>query len=192
MPRKFKVKILESFLYWYLQVANVHLEPHYLADRFYIDINRELRVFIIKFLREYGVSTDIACQFALAIITIIEYDSAYRFRIEDILSETTKEKLMTNPIKEFQRLVGILAERDSRTHLVAKFQRVAWIFKYVFWFIKKPFLAALKETNLVKMQYDEIDRYQVCHWSGYNFFGETIEERVKKYKKVQLKKSYII
>lgn len=191
LPRKLKAKILNSFLYWYLQVANIHLQPHYLADRFYIDINRELRGFIIKFLTEYGVSMEISCEFALAMITILEYDSAYRFRVEDLLSETTKEKLMANPVKEFQRLVRILTERDHREHLVAKFDRLAWVFKYAFWFIKKPFFAALKEINLEKMQFDDIDRYQVCHYSGYNFFGETIEQRLEKYKKVQLPRSYV-
>lgn len=181
LPRKFKVKIIERWIYWYLQVVNIHLEPHYLADRFYMDINRELRTFIVTFLSEYGLSRDISDQFALAFVTLIEYDTAYRYRIEDILTETTKEKLMANPVKEFQRLIEILAERDNRKHVVAKFRRFTWLFKYAFWFIKKPFLEALQVINFSRLQYDDIDRFQVRHWSGYNFFGETIEERLVKY-----------
>lgn len=36
-------------------------------------------------------------------------------------------------------------------------------------------------NDFSKLQLDEIDHYHVRHWSGYNWFGMTLEERVKKW-----------
>ena len=53
--------------------------------------------------------------------------------------------------------------------------------KFGYFFIRTPFRNALKECEFSNFQYDDINRHFVKHWTGYNFFGKTIEERVEMY-----------
>ncbi len=180
LPKKMKGKILDNFIYNYLQIVYDILVPHFLDPHFYIDICRELSQPIMTFLKELGVSDSNAARFTLVFITILEYDGAYRLRLEDILTTTTKERLLKNPAKELALLVKILAMRDTRKHLVDKFNRFAWLMKYGIFFIRKPFRKAIMAIkDFSKVQLDDIDRYTVVHQYGYNFFGLTIEQRVR-------------
>ena len=182
LPKKWKGRILDRFIDGYLSISYDILKDHFLHPQFNVDICRELGQPIMTFLMELGVDKMKAAKMSLVFITMLEYDMAYRLRIEDLLSETTKEKLLADPVGEVQRLVKILAFRDpSRPGLVDKFDRFARILKYGFFVIRKPFRKALGPVDFAKLQLDETDRYQVRHWMGYNWFGMTIEERVEKW-----------
>lgn len=181
LPKKWKGRILNRCIDAYYDIAGNILADHFLEPRFNMDICRELAQPIMTFLVELGVENMRAAKMSLVFITLLEYDMAYRLRVEDLLSETTKEKLLADPVGEVKKLIKILAERDSRSHLVEKFDRFARLLKYGFFFIRKPFRKALKPVDFSKLQLDEIDRYQVRHWKGYNWFGMTIQERVEKW-----------
>ncbi len=180
-PRKLKAKILNTFLERYCDFADGFLIDHYFEPQYYHRTVTELRGFIIVFLAEFGLSMNVANRFAYALTTVIEYDSAYRVRIIDLLSETTKEKVLKNPIGEAKRIVEILAKRDKRKHLVDKFGMIFTILRYGFFFIKKPLMVALNTLEFSNLQYSEIDLHLVKHWVGYEFFGKTIEERLEMY-----------
>lgn len=181
LPRKWKVKIVEKFILQYLQLSEEFLKRIYLKPDFYNNTSLEIKGFLFMFLTNLGISMHTANRFAFTFATMIEYDSAYRLRIVDLLSETTKEKMLKDPVGEAARLVKILGERDNRKHLVEKFGKFVTLLRYSFFFIAKPFRNALKEIEFEKLQYDDIDRHYVKHWTGYNFFGKTIEERLKEY-----------
>lgn len=182
LPKKWKGKVLTRIIDGYLDISDEVLQDHYLHPQFNIDICRALSQVIMDFFIELGVDKYRSAKVALVIITLLEYDMAYRLRIEDLLSETTKEKLLADPVGEAQRLIKILAERDwTRPHLVEKFNRFARLMRYGFFFIRKPFRKALAPVRFSLLQLDEIDRFHVRHWSGYNWFGMTIEERVAKW-----------
>lgn len=182
LPKKWKGKILNRVIDGYIDTVWGILADHFLHPQFNIDICRELSQPIMTFLTELGVEKMRAAKMSLIFTNILEYDMAYRLRIEDLLSETTKEKLLTDPVGETRKLVKILADRDwTRPHLVEKFDRFARLLKYGFFFIRKPFRKALAPVDFSKLQLDEIDRYQVRHWKGYNWFGMTIQERAAKW-----------
>ena len=182
LPKKLKGRILNRVIDGYLSISHDILKDHFLDPRFYTDLCRELGQPLMTFLMEFGVENMRAMRFTLCFITMLEYDMSYRLRIEDLLTETTKEKMLADPVGEVQKLIRILAERDpSRPHLVEKFDRFARILKYGFFLFRKPFRKALGPVDFAKLQLDEIDRYQVRHWIGYNWFGMTIEERVAKW-----------
>ena len=44
---------------------------------------------------------------------VLEYDNAYRFRMQDILAELDKEALRRNPYKELNRLLSIAQSREN-------------------------------------------------------------------------------
>jgi|SRR3990167_516429 len=187
MPKKIKGKILDRLIEKYLGIVGELLISHYLKPRFYTTFCRGLSQPIMSILQDFGVSEMNAARMSLAFITMLEYDGAYRLRAEDILSETTKEKLLSNPIGEVQRLIKILAERDwTRPHLVEKFNGFAKLLRFGFFFVKKPFRKALSLIDFSMLQLDKLDRYQVRHWKGYNWFGMTLEERRKKWPEKKL------
>jgi hypothetical protein len=180
LPRRIKGRILDRLIDKYLDITDQILSDHYLKPRFYTTFCRGLSQPIMTLLQEMGVSELKAARMSLALITLIEYDGAYRLRIEDLLSETTGEKLLADPVGEAQKLIKILAERDwSRPHLVEKFNGFAKLMKYGFF--QKPFRKALSLIDFSMLQLDNLDRYQARHWRGYNWFGMTLEERLEKW-----------
>lgn len=110
---------------------------------------------------------------------IFEYDAAYRFRLQDILSETTKKKLIKSPIKETNRLLKILYQRDYDA-VSSKFKIMGKLLTYslIIPKIRKAFKEALLQADFSKLQLDENDRYWTAQRVDYKFWGKTNQERL--------------
>jgi hypothetical protein len=180
-----KLKKIDDWLYGYNKLAKMILAPYYLKDIRYSAFCRELRTLIGEFLKGIGFLENTAESFARTFSTLIEYDTAYRYRIEDILSETTYDKLKITPRSEIKRLLGVFAQRENKPHLVQKFK---WIglglsFALLIPKIKRAFNKALDQIDFTKLQLDEADRYHVLRLDGYEFMGRTIEDRIGEYVK---------
>ncbi len=156
------------------KVSDSVIRPYIIKREYMTPFAREIRTFIEIFLQELGFDYG---QIPATISHIFEYDAAYRFRFQDLFSETTKEKLMNNPLKELQRLFDLLKERDY-PEMVEKFRKV----EYVGWLlvlpkIKKAFRTALEQSTFENLQFDESDRYWACFKFDYDYFGKTLGER---------------
>ena len=180
-------KSVERWIHSYADFADQVLSPYYLQDIRYTPIAQELKKFIETFLKILKIdSENSAKRFAKAFATLIEYDSAYRYRIEDILSETTKDKLLDNPRKEVLRLFEIFKTREPRKHLIKKFGLFVSPLSLVLWipFVKKAFKEAVRNVDVKKMQLDEADRYYILRFDRYKFLGRTVEDRLEEYVKI--------
>ena len=181
VPKKVRIEIITRLLKFYIAYADGYLLPYYPENKFFMEMTYELKGFITLFLMKLGFDMIISSKVAYIFSTFIEYDTAYRWRMTDLLSETTKEKMMADPGGEAMRLLAIMADRESKPHLVKKFQRFAMLLKYGSFIFKKPFRYALKEVDFTKFQYDDIARDEIKHYNQYKFFGKTDEERMKEY-----------
>jgi len=133
-------KMLEHFLLRYLELADAHLQTYYPKVEYFLPISLEIKGFITVFLTSFGVSLSTANRFAYAFATCIDGDTAYRLRIMDLFSETTKERMLAHPITESQRLIEILTKRDfQRKHVVEKFNKFAILMKFGYFFISRDF-----------------------------------------------------
>ena len=144
----------------------------------------EIRQACFLFLKFIGVSEKLADNFASAFGLFIQYDTAYWTRFEDIMSETTKERFLKNPIKEIKYLLKLLAERDpKRAHLVNKIKSMIKILRLLILIpkIRKAFYRVIESINFENLQYDEGDRYNVRNSMRYRFFGMGIKERNEKW-----------
>ena len=103
---------LERWLNELIQACEVSLKPYYLADDRYNKTCREVRVFVKTFFEEIGIQ--ISSELGYLFANLLEWDDAYSLILQDIMSETTKEALLKNPAKEFNRLLDILKEREDR------------------------------------------------------------------------------
>src|SRR3990167_9420779 len=180
MPRK----IIEHWLRTYLDFIGLDFYVHILEDEFYSALPAEIKNACALFLKLIGISKELADNFASVFGLFIQYDTAYWVRFEDIMSETTKEKLLKNPTKETKRLLDILAKRDpARPHLVKKAALIIKPLRLLLLIprIRKAFYKTIESINFENLQYDEGDRYNVRNSMRYRFFGMGIKERNEKW-----------
>lgn len=174
--KKTKVAVLEKLLGSFNRQSWGIISPFVLKSDYLTPCAQEILWFSYSFLMNMGISADNADRFAVTIAHAVEYDNAYRYRIEDIFSETTKVKLMEDPKGEIKRLLKIMAERDS-ANVHAKFRMVVLGMAFMMLFFKKAFLTAINEIDVRKLALDEADRYWVCLRKDYKFLGKSYEER---------------
>lgn len=118
-----------------------------------------------------------------ALALILEYDSAYRNRFQDIIVELNKDNL-NKPAKEIIRLLDILLKRDYGDNFEgannSKWGNIKRLIKLVFIFspkIKKQITAILKDINIDEVKFSKEDIYWINKDTAYLFRGMTFEER---------------
>lgn len=187
IPGKIKwyspISFLTALLDFYTNTARRIVEPFLLSESNYSPLSGELWKFIETFLKELGVNADSSRGFAEVFSFNIQSDNAYYLRIEDLLSETTKEDLLKNPTKEMKRLIGISYEREEFKMNADKFSQASKILRFLFWIprVKRSFKKALQESEFENFQWDESDVYHTLLWGDYKFRGIPIEIRQQDY-----------
>jgi len=179
-PHKSKLRFLEKLLSSFNRQSWEIMSSYILKNEYLTPVAQELCWSTYSFLINLGISTENADKFSLIFSHMVEYDRAYQFRVLDIFSETTKGKLLNNPIKEIKRLISIMAERDS-VFVHNKFKLVGLGLSFMLFFRKfrKAFKIAVSEVDVRKLSYDDGDRYWACVRTDYKYMGKTNEERRK-------------
>lgn len=177
------VSVIDAFTY----VGNRVLEHYFLKDQYRTAGTKELDMIVSDFIFTLTSNRSVASRFSKLFSHLIEYDNAYRLRLIDLASETTKEKLLKKPIREIKRLMKILAEREVLLgeSVVSKFRWVTNVLVVMLLIPKfrKAFKYAIHMADWEKMCWDNIDRYWACLRTDYNFMGMTSEERMDLLKK---------
>lgn len=155
-----------------------------LKDKYRMKFTSEFYKFLYTFLVEYGINKEEADMFSITIAHIFEYDNAYRMRLQDLFSSTTKERLYTR--KEIKRLTQLNADRDykgkeSIFNVSLKFKYVARLISYALLIpsIRKAYRKALDQMNIENLQLDKDDIYWILHRADYNYLNLPFEERKK-------------
>jgi hypothetical protein len=177
-----RLKLIQTFNQQAFRVASVSDEPYFLKEWHLTQVSRELHWCIFVFLTKLDIPERDADKFAEIFVHLLEYDNAYRFRFQDIMSETTKDELKT-PRKAILRLVGVLESRDNIV-VTDKIARVAKLLSYAMYIpkVKRAFLEVVEGMNLENLKYQEADIYWLCTPNSYKAMGLTNEER-KEYAK---------
>lgn len=124
------------------------------------------------------VDHNTAKQFAFNLAQILEYDDAYRYRVQDIMTELNVEWFKENPRKEIQRLIKIWKSRDLEG-VNMKLDMLLYPLIIVLPLIKKKLIKNI--MFLKQMEYDADDRYWACMRADYKFLGMTLQERLTLY-----------
>lgn len=90
---------------------------------------------------------DLICMF-------VEMDNAYRFRMQDILPELSKEQLKKKPLKELIRLIAIMQSRESEQQVIDTWKLLKYLVKLYLRFDKK--LQKLIVNALLQLDLDKI------------------------------------
>lgn len=185
-----------TFLYHYCWLADwmfQFYEPNsnkirriYLKPNRYRQSVRELIKLINLFIANLGIKVrtletgDAEKDFGKTVGTMIEYDNAYYWRMEDIFSETTKERLLRNPRKELKRLLQIYKQRE-KMGIDFKAETVIKVLNYLLLIpsIKKAFRKAIENVEVKNLGMTKDDSYFTMNYGGYDFQGKSTEERQK-------------
>ena len=96
----------------------------------------------------------------LVICMILEFDNAYRYRMQDILPEFDKEKLKKNTIRELHRVLDIIESRENTQTIK---DSCFLLKKFVSFYLRfdRKLLGLLREilleVNLKQISLDEMD-----------------------------------
>lgn len=113
---------------------------------------------------------------------IIEYDSAYRLRFQDIVPILNVKEFDKNPRKEISNLFNVLIERERSEMMKSKWKKLRKIadgalrVKKIREFFKH--FISLVDFDQVKM--DEHDTYFSLRRKTYDFFGVSFEKRMER------------
>ena len=179
-------KLLEA----YTEVSWKIMSPYILKYEFMTEVGQEIRDITVDFLMRLNLPTVQAILLSKIFSHLIEYDNAYRYRIEDIMSESKKEDFIKDPRKEIKRLIAILKERDAPC-VAIKFERIGRLLSLASLIprVRKALRSSLEESNWEKLQADKIDRYWMSQRSDFLYEGLSFEERKAKYSRLKMPKA---
>ncbi len=170
--RSFIQKLVDT----YRGIVKPILKPLTLKPEYRWPGTNELSEMGHTFLLELGIEDGVATKFS----HIFEYDSAYRLRLVDIMSATSKEQLLSRPIREIRRLIKLEQSRDY-DEVGKKFSAAGDLLCLILLHpaLRRAFRTTIKQADLSKLVYDEGDRYWALKGTDYNAFGLNFEERQK-------------
>ena len=114
---------------------------------------------------------------------ILQYDDAYRFRFQDIISEIDPWELYRNPTATFVIMLDTIILREHSQGMKDKWSK---LYKYgvlVFlltWWIRD----IIKNVDFDNLKYSEADKYWVSLRADYDYMGLSYEERVQSVKNI--------
>ncbi len=182
LPWKRKMSVVTTLVSSMSRISEWVLGSYYLKEIRYSPVCRELMKMIQAATADLGIPevvNTIPQEIHKVIATMIEYDDSYRYRLQDIMGETTAAKLLESPRAEVMRLLDIYLVRESDPRVQANFvtfKRAASVL-LLHPKIRRAFRAAVRAGDLSKMILDNADRYHILLKGGYNYTGRTIEER---------------
>lgn len=192
-PRKYKLSAITRAMHLYHNSMMMFIEPFVVEEHFCTAFTNELHHLIVNFFVSFGLPYFVVDLAVESLVMQFEYDNAYRFRVEDGMSMTTKERMMAHPAQELALVFRTMAERDhgegqaaDKEQMARKYKAFERLLTLAFWIpgVKKAFRAALERSNFKKLQPNKASIYFTLMWPDYQFGGKTQEERWQIYKEI--------
>ncbi len=171
-------KAIDSFN----RIGHKVMVSYILKDQYLSDFAKALHFLIFTFLMEYGISESSADLFAENFVHLIEYDNAYRLRLEDVFSESGNEA-WNNPRKEALRLSQMFLNRESKGKFtpLPKYRIMAQILSWILLLpgISRAVKTSFQNADFKALGYDDCDKYWASMRTDYDYFGLSDIEREK-------------
>ena len=121
-----------------------------------------------------------------------EFDTVYRFPMQDIFGELNKENLNKSPRNEVKRLLDILLEREVPGDQRNKYIKIRKMLNIILLSPKarKMTLAFFNEIDVDKVKLDEADWYYCLQRHQYNYRGIGVQERVDEKHRIDKEKGH--
>jgi len=180
----FRRKATKAIMKWFAYIYAVAINPSGRKNR--ILDEKEFNIFPREILRVGSVFADrikddelkgYVLKFIKFCATVIECDNAYRYRIQDILSNWDKSK---NSTKEVGRLFDLMISRETSVpYKMRVFKKATMSVLYMSRGSRKFLSQIINEIDFKKIEMDESDRYFSLLIHGYNTKGWSLEDRIR-------------
>lgn len=159
----FPKSALESFG----RITKPIMSPYILKEEHQTDSTKAIYRMLLTFFTELEIQN--STSLAQTVSHIFEYDSAYRFRVQDLATETDSIRLCRNPQEEIRRLLAINKERDY-TIVSRKFNRIAMLALLGLYItkVRRAFKKAI-QNDFAQLHFDENDRYWASLKKDYKY-----------------------
>lgn len=189
LPRKSKQKLLQKLLDSFNKISWTAMSPFIIKPEYMMPFTKELANLVAGFLQFLGMSDD-SCQMAGKVAAhIFEYDDAYRYRVQDVMNETTISA-WKYPRNEIKRLTKVYISREKNPHVILKAKSLSKILSILLWstWLTKAIHEAMwvSVSDLKNLQMSEADWYWSAMKSDYLYEGKTKAEN----QEISLKKGY--
>lgn len=189
LPWCLKKKALARMLTSYAELADNIFGPHYLQPSRYCKAAKEVWRWTAIGLNSLGFAPELSDRVGRAVATVLEYDDSYRYYVQDLARETSREKMTKSPATEMFRLGQLFFDRDGEWVIIHS-RRVGTMVRGAMRLagtalfhpkLRKAFIAGAQTVDFGNLALDEGDWYHCLMRVNYNFGGLTFEERKKTY-----------
>ena len=180
MPWPLKKKTINKIVAAYEHTLDWITQSYTLTDHRLSNPCRTLKKLVYEFIK--GLDLKNATEMSRHVSIMIEYDDAYRYRMQDVFNEANRQQLIESPVREVRRLIKIFFEREQVAKMPRKFKfamdaaSIALLHPKVRRAFKGAF-AAITDKEFAMLGLDNSDRYHVLLRNDYNFLGRTFQER---------------
>jgi len=141
--------------------------------QYYCDMVREFRRVALRMTKkdpEYNQLIETVCM-------VLEFDDAYRYRLQDLFQEVNVKAIKENPSRELKRVFAIGMERGEGTK--EKFESFSKLISVLCMVksVRNGIIEFFSKIKIKKMVLDDADFYRCMFWGGYKFRGIPDEER---------------
>lgn len=176
----FSVKSLDRVLESFNRLSDRMIRQYILKPEHSTDFTQAFQPLLYKFLVKIGIGEFNALRFSETMATIIENDSAYRLRLEDLFTSSC-QRAWNAPRREITHLLDRFHERDVNPAVKGKIQALAFLLNLGLLLrpkISKALTEAFQEIDFSKLQLDDIDTYWAFLREDYNAYGLSHGERM--------------
>lgn len=170
--KKGRQKLIDSFNW----LGHRIMSPIILKDKHLTQFTEEFIYVVFEFLRHL-VNEESAYKLSKIVCHMFEYDEMYRIMAKDLLTSTTKERLMN--ISEIKTLTDMLVERNNKEPWTIKFKKFSLLLRVALHIpvIKRAYLSAIHAMTIENMQLSEGDYYWSVYKLHYNHQGMNLEQK---------------
>jgi hypothetical protein len=141
--------------------------------QYYCDMVRELRRVALLIAGDDPINHKLLDVLSM----ILEFDDAYRYRLQDGFGEIDGSAMLKNPRAELTRVFKLMERRGIGTG--TKFAQFAKLIPFALRLkdVQNMVRRFFEEADLTKLSLDEVDWYRCLLWGGYDFKGIPDQER---------------
>lgn len=187
LPWNMKRATIENALNQWMRFAEYMYSPHMLQPMRMTACAREVWTVAARLFIELGVSEDVSRRASRCLALMIEYDDAYRYRVEDLITSVVPSGPFRNAYisregRDFlKRAQEAYNAREKWPYVRTKFDAAFRIFRLAMRVrrVRNAWRVAWAHADIRAMMLDDADTYHTLTWDQYDFGGLTIEERIK-------------
>ena len=166
--------------------ADKCLNQWYLVSEFWTPTSYAIWVFLYYFLKGVGVNKGVSNRTAEIVSTLFEYDDAYRYRLNDLMTATTKAAMIHGFFGEVKRLLELNAKREHTSDVNSKFRSIYLTLRFACLIpkVKCAIIKALEAVDWKGWQLTESEIFHTLNWKDYDVQGRSWDERQAWYEEI--------